>query len=126
MHFSALAFKKNFLYFFLKNFRIFRERDIQNPGIFKTLVYSEHCLTSMTEYLVKIATYHTFLHFAKQNFFIFPEMELSSLIFQEVTFCARKMKKNPTLKMFLILQKMELFSSNLKKLFIFQERIYKT
>ena len=126
MHFSALAFKKNFLYFFLKNFPIFRERHIQNPGIFKTLVYSEHCLTSITEHLVKIATYHTFLHFAKENFFIFLEMEISSLIFQEVTFCAQKMKENPTLKMLIILQKMELSGSKLKKLFIFQERTYRT
>ena len=32
-------------------------------------------------------------NFFPQNFFIFPEMELSSVIFQEVTFRARKMKK---------------------------------
>ena len=47
-------------------------------------------------------------------------MELSSLIFQEVTFRARK--KGPTLKKFLTFREVELSGSKLKKLIIFQEK----
>ena len=50
-------------YIFLKNFfLIFRERYIQNRGIFRTLVYSEneayseHCQTFTMECLTRIAT----------------------------------------------------------------------
>ena len=34
----------------------------------------------------KLFPKETFLYLGKQNFFIFPEVEVSSLIFQEVTF----------------------------------------
>ena len=77
-----------------------------------------------------------FLYFRKwklrKKFFIFQETELShisgneafltniSLIFQEVTFRARKVKE-PTLKK--VFREMELFSPKFKKLLIFQERI---
>ena len=46
------------------------------------------------------------------------------LIFQEVTFRARKMKKR-TLKMFLIFRELEHSGSGLKKLLIFQEELSK-
>ena len=52
------------------------------------------------------------------------EMELSSLIFQEVTFRLRKMKKQPALKKCLIFWEKELSSPKLKKLFtFFQEEL---
>ena len=98
-------------YIFLRKvFPIFREMHIQNPGIFKTRsifgtlvysepeTYSEHCQISTMERFAKIATQLTFRFqpskfFQKRpalkNFLIFRETELS-LIFQEVTFRARK------------------------------------
>ena len=54
--------KKAFLIFGKRNFLIFRERYIQNPGIFRTLEYSEpeayleHYQTSTMERFAKIAT----------------------------------------------------------------------
>ena len=54
-------------YIFLKKpFLIFREKYIENPGIFRarivfrTLVYSVHCQASTMERFVKLATYCTF------------------------------------------------------------------
>ena len=47
-------------------------------------------------------------------------------MFQEVTFRTQKMKKKPTLKKFIIFQEIELSSTKLKKLLIFQERTCKT
>ena len=75
------------------------------------------------ECFAKIPTYGTFSYFAKWNFFMFLERELFSLIIQEVTFRAqkktkKKKKTEPTLKERLIFQRMELFSSKLKKLLI--------
>ena len=65
----------------------------------------------------------------KQNFSI-VQMEMGNghpkkfLIFQEVTFRTRKMKK-PTLKKLLTFREMELSSPKLKKMLIFQERTWK-
>ena len=42
--------------FLKKVFLIFRERYIQNPGLFRTLVYSKHCDTPTLECFAKIAT----------------------------------------------------------------------
>ena len=62
---------KSFLYFRKRNFLIFRERHIQNPDIFRTLVYlepkaySENYQTSTTERFAKIATWRTFLYSRK-------------------------------------------------------------
>ena len=85
-------------YFFLKKaFLYFRK------GLFRTLVhpepkaYSEQCQTSTMESFGKIATKRTFLYFAKQNFFIFPEMKLSKITFQEI--------KNPLLNSFLYISR---------------------
>ena len=94
-----------FLYFRKRNFLIFRERYIQNPSIFRTRAYSEHCQTSTMECFVKVATCRTFqprpskffvlyfgklkfflrkwnflaLHFRKRNILIFQETELSCI-----------------------------------------------
>ena len=48
------------------------------------------------------------------------------LIFQEVTFRARKMKKKNTLKKFLIFREIKVSSPKLKKLLIFQKGTYRT
>ena len=67
-------------------------------------------------------------YFGKQNFLIFPKIELSrwkTKKFQEGTFQVQKVK-NPTLKEFLIFWEIEFSSPKLKKLLIFQEETLKT
>ena len=99
------------------NFLVFRESYIQNPSIvrtrsiFRTLTYLEpwyiqnHSILNLRhiqnivkhlrwKVLQKIATKLTFSYFLKMNFFIFSEMELSSLISLEVIFWAQKVKRS--------------------------------
>ena len=57
-----------------------------------------------------------FLYFRKRNF----------IIVQEVTFQTQKMKKNPTLKKFLIFQEMGISSHKLKKIYFISERNLQT
>ena len=94
---------KNFLYFLKKNiFHISRKWNsyISGNGTFKPKL----------EKIKKSA---------QKKFIIFPEMPHIFLIFQQVTFRARKIKK-PALKKCLIFREMELYSLKLKKLLIFQ------
>ena len=86
-------------------------------AIFRILVYSEHCHKSSVERCAKNNLNPQ--NFFPQNFLLFPETELSSVLFQEVTFRARKMKKKLALKKLLVFQEKELSSFRInKKLFI--------
>ena len=78
---------------------------MHNPGIFRNLAYvelepySEPCYIQNTvknlwwNFLKIIATWCTFI-LNTQKFLMFPEMEISNLIFKEVTLLARKMENN--------------------------------
>ena len=93
LYFGKRNPEKNSLYFRKQNFLIFQKtnliiskRYIQNPVIFRTLTYSEHCQISMVKWLQK-----WLLFYIPGN-----EAFLSNifLIFQKVNFWAWKVKRN--------------------------------
>ena len=100
LHFRKRKSRKNALYFRKPNFLIFpengnfliffRERDIQNPGIFRIFIleYLTLPLPASTLNFFPKECYSKNLSFNLGNrvFYIFPKVELSSLIFQELTF----------------------------------------
>ena len=87
-------------YIFLKKvFLIFRERYIQSPGIFRILVYSEHCQTSMME------------HFAKSSYVAHFSAPPSKFFPEKISYIFSK-------KFFSYLEKMEFYSPKIRKFLI--------
>ena len=79
---------------------MFQEKELSSSNIKKFLIFSQK---------------KAFLYFGKQKLRKISYISENGnpkkfLIFKEVTFQARKMKKNPTVKRCLIFREMELFS----------------
>lgn len=76
---------------------------MHNPGIFRNLAYVElepysepwYIQNTVKNLRWKFLQKNSYLvHFYPQKFLMFPEMDISSPIFKEVTLLARKMENN--------------------------------
>ena len=94
----------NFLYFQKQNFLIFRETYMQNPRIFRTLIYSERWHIQNHDILKSRGIFTTLLD-------IYGE-----------TFCKKSSKNKKKFLYFLLFREMKLYCFNIKKFLIFQKK----